>query len=166
MLSAPIHILLQSHNEGPSFPPFDHPALAVVTCTDFPRLLEKPTHALCKNANPEPTEPYLAFSVARRDIETIALIGHADCSKQYPYPYVLYHLSTNERHIQRHHTRIAIPRMGEVEPFTRRQTFKPTTRLGLPVMPLLYRVESHLLVALDAHPLEHTTAWVGLERNP
>ncbi|MGK0617855.1 carbonic anhydrase [Meiothermus cerbereus] len=166
MLPKPIHILLQSHNEGAIFPPFERPALAVVTCTDFPRLLEKPTLVLCKNANPEPTEPYLAFSVARRGIETIALIGHADCPMQYPYPYALNQLPTNERHIQRHHTRIATPTIGEAERFTRRQAFKPTTRLGLRVMPHLYREKDQRLIALNAHPVEHTSAQVGLERNP
>ncbi len=165
MLPKPIHILLQSHNEGAIFLPFERPALAVVARTDFPRLLEKPTPVLCKNANPEPTEPYLAFSVARRDIETITLIGHADCPMQHPNPYALDRLSTNERHIQQHHTRIATPTIGEAEPFTRRQAFKPPTRLGLRIMPHLYR-EKDRLIALNAHPVEHTSAQVGLERNP
>lgn len=170
MLPEPIEILLQSHNQGQFFPPFDRPVLAVVTCMDFRIQLHMPENFAfvlrTGGANPAPVEPYLAFSVARMGIGAIALIGHTDCAMQYPDPYVLNHLPTNEHHIQHYRAQIAALAIGEVEPFTRRQARKLTARLGLPVVPLLYRVEDHRLVVLDAHTPAHEAAWVGLERNP
>ncbi|WP_333659950.1 carbonic anhydrase [Meiothermus cerbereus] len=170
MLPKPIHILLQSHNEGAIFPPFERPALAVVTCMDFRIHLHMPENFAfvlrTGGANPEPVEPYLAFAVARMGIEAIALIGHTDCAMQHPDPYVLNHLPTDESHIRQYRAQIAALAIGEVEPFTRRQARQLAARLGLPVVPILYRVEDHRLVVLDAHSSEHQTARMMLERNP
>jgi len=170
MLPKPIHILLQSHNEGAIFPPFHRPALAVVTCMDYRIHLHMPENFAfvlrTGGANPDPVEPYLAFVVARMGIEAIALIGHTDCAMQYPDPYVLNHLPATESCIRQYRAQVAALAIGEVEHFTRRQARKLTARLGLPVVPLLYRVEDHRLVVLDAHLSEHQPTQMMLVRNP
>lgn len=170
MLPIPIHILLQSHNEGAIFPPFERPALAVVTCMDSRIRLHLPENFAfvlrTGGANPVPVEPYLAFAVARMGIETIALIGHTDCAMQHPDPYVLNHLPTNESYIRQYRAQIAALAIGEVEHFTQQQARTLAARLGLPVVPLLYRVEDHGLVVLNAQACKHQAAQMMLERNP
>lgn len=169
MLPEPVHTLLRSHNEGAVFPPFFQPELAVVTCMDFRIHLRMPENFAfvlrTGGANPEPVEPYLAFSVARMGIQAIALIGHTDCAMQYPDPYVLNHLPTDEEHIRRYRAQIAALAIGEVELFTRRQARKLSIRLGLPVVPLLYRVEDRQLQHLDATLPECPSQLMGLERS-
>ncbi|GIW24074.1 carbonic anhydrase [Meiothermus sp.] len=169
MLPEPVYTLLRSHNEGLSFPPFSHPELAVVTCMDFRIHLRMPENFAfvlrTGGANPEPVEPYLAFSVARMGIQAIALIGHTDCAMQYPDPYVLNHLPTDEEHIRHYRAQIAALAIGEVELFTRRQARKLSVRLGLPVVPLLYRVEDHRLQHLDTTLPEYPSRLMGLERS-
>lgn len=170
MLPDPIQTLMQSHNEGLAFSPFERPVLAVLTCMDFRIHLRMPENFAfvlrTGGANPVPVEPYLAFAVARMGIETIALIGHTDCAMQYPDPYVLNHLPSDENLIRHYRAQIAALAIGEVEHFTQQQARTLAARLGLPVIPLLYRVEDHRLIVLDAHTPAHETAWVGLERNP
>lgn len=128
LLPEPMQILLQSHNRGVSSAPFAQPALAVVTRMDFRVHLHMPENFAFMlrtgGANPEPVEPYLAFSVARMGIGAITLIGHTDCAMQYPEPYALNHLPTHKNHIQRYRTQIAALAIGEVEHFTRRQAHK------------------------------------------
>ncbi|GEM81966.1 carbonic anhydrase [Meiothermus hypogaeus] len=169
MLPEPIQILLQSHNQGIPFAPFAKPVLAVLTCMDFRIHLQMPENFAfvlrTGGANPEPVEPYLAFSVARMGIQAIALIGHTDCAMQYPDPYVLNHLPAEEERIQHYRAQIAALAIGEVKLFTRRQARRLEERLGLPVVPLLYRVEDHHLAALQAHPLEYAMDSMGLERS-
>lgn len=169
MLPEPVHTLLRSHNEGAVFPPFSHPELAVVTCMDFRIHLRMPENFAfvlrTGGANPEPVEPYLAFSVARMGIQAIALIGHTDCAMQYPDPYVLNHLPTDEERIQHYRAQIAALAIGEVELFTRRQARKLGERLGLPVVPLLYRVKDHRLKCLEKNLLDCPSRLMGLERS-
>lgn len=165
MLPEPVQTLLQSHNSGVVFPAFTRPELAVVTCMDFRIHLQMPENFAfvlrTGGANPEPVEPYLAYSVARMGIGAIALIGHTDCAMQYPNPYVLNRLPTGEEHIRRYRAQIAALAIGEVEHFIRRQAQRLASRLGLPVAPLLYLVEDHRLVCLDEHLVEE----IGLERS-
>ncbi|MCX7782833.1 MAG: carbonic anhydrase [Meiothermus sp.] len=169
MLPEPVHTLLRSHNEGLSFPPFIHPVLAVVTCMDFRIHLRMPENFAfvlrTGGANPEPVEPYLAFSVARMGIQAIALIGHTDCAMQYPDPYVLNHLPADDELIRHYRAQIAALAIGEVELFTGRQARKLGERLGLPVLPLLYRVEDHRLICLDEAPAGQAPHWWSLERS-
>lgn len=168
-LPTPIQTLLQSHNHGIPFAPFAKPVLAVVTCMDFRIHLQMPENFAfvlrTGGANPEPAEPYLAFSVARMGIGAIALIGHTDCAMQYPDPYVLNHLPTDEENIRRYRAQIAALAIGEVELFTRRQARRLGEQLGLPVVPLLYRVEDRRLECLEKTLLDCPSQLRGLERN-
>ncbi len=169
MLPEPVETLLQSHNSGVVFPPFTRPELAVVTCMDFRIHLQMPENFAfvlrTGGANPEPVEPYLAYSVARMGIGAIALIGHTDCAMQYPDPYVLNHLPTDEEHIRRYRAQIAALAIGEVEFFTRRQARRLGERLGIPVVPLLYRVEDHRLECLEKTLLDYPNQLMSLERS-
>lgn len=155
-LPKPIQTLLQSHNHGVSFPPFAQPALAVVTCMDFRIQLRMPENFAfvlrTGGANPEPVEAYLAFSVARMGIQVAALIGHTDCAMQYPDPYALNQLPTEDEYIRRYRAQIAALAIGEVVPFTRQKAQILAGRLGIPVIPLLYHVENHYLQCLGEAP--------------
>ncbi len=149
-----IQVLLQSHNHQVAFAPFTRPALAVVTCMDFRIRLRMPENFAfvlrTGGANPEPVEAYLAFSVARMGIGAIALISHTDCAMQYPDPYVLNNLPTDEALIRHYRAQIADLAIGEVVPFTQQKARMLAGRLGIPVVPLLYHVENHWLECLEA----------------
>lgn len=60
----------------------------------------------------------------------------------------------------------AIQHPEPLEHFTQQQARALAARLGLPVVPLLYRVEDHSLVVLNAQACKRQAAQMKLERNP
>lgn len=147
-----IDLLIAAHNDGADVPAFRAPQLAIVTCMDFRIRLRLPENFAfvlrSGGANPRPVEPYLAFSVARTGIHAIALIGHTDCAMQSPDPYVVNDLPTSEDLKRVYRSEIAALAVGEVTHFTRIEAARLEERFGLPVVPLLYRVEDHKLERL------------------
>ena len=84
----PIALLLESHNEGRSFPPLAKPELLLVTCMDPRIALRLPENFAfvlrTGGANPDPVEPYLVYALARSGVRTVALVGHTDCAMSRP----------------------------------------------------------------------------------
>ena len=147
-----IKTLLASHNDDAVFPAFDGPRLAIVTCMDFRIRLRLPENFAfvlrTGGANPRPVEPYLAFSVARTGIHALALIGHTDCAMVEPNPYVVNDLPAQEEQKRLYRSEIAALAIADAPSFTRREASRLEGRLGLPVVPLLYRVEDHKIERL------------------
>ena len=147
-----LEVLLSSHNSGRVFPAFETPQLAIVTCMDFRislRLPERFAFVLrTGGANVSPIESYLAFSVARTGIHAIAIIGHTDCAMEKPDPYVVDSLPTSEEMRAHYRSQIAALAIRDARTYTLEQTERLEMQMGLPVIPLLYDVDTHLLERL------------------
>ncbi len=149
---AAIRTLLASHNDGADVSASPGPHLTIVTCMDFRIHLRLPENFAfvlrTGGANPRPVEPYLAFSVARPGIHAVALIGHTDCAMVRPDPDVVNDLPIEEEQKRLYRGEIAGLAIADAPAFTRREASRLEGRLGLPVVPLLYRVEDHKLERL------------------
>lgn len=147
-----ISTLLASHNDGANFPAFEGARLAIVTCMDYRIRLRLPDNFAfvlrTGGANPSPVEPDLAFGVALTGIHALALIGHTDCAMVEPNPYVVNDLPALEEQKRLYRSEIAALAIVDAPNFTRSEAARLAGRLGLPVVPLLYRVEDHKIERL------------------
>ncbi|AFV76085.1 hypothetical protein YIM1640_14600 [Thermus oshimai] len=147
----PIALLLESHNEGRSFPPLAKPELLLVTCMDHRIALRLPENFAfvlrTGGANPDPVEPYLVYALARTGVRTVALVGHTDCAMSRPDLEALRTLPQGLEALYR--PRIAGLAVGDPAAFVVRKARELEARLGVRAVPLLYRVEDHRLLRLE-----------------
>ena len=147
-----LEVLLSSHNDGELYPSFELPQLAIVTCMDFRINLRLPDRFAfvlrTGGANVRPIESYLAFSVARTGIHAIAIIGHTDCAMEKPDPYLVDALPTTDKMRAHYRSQIAFLAIRDARAYTLEQTERLEAHMGLPIIPLLYRVEDHQLERL------------------